>query len=260
MIKRMVLRWEYENDVLDSSPEGFYDVNLSDPNNVVPTFDPDVPGAVGAYSAVFNGVDQQVRALVNPVHTPFDLGYTLTMWVKAATTNQPWHATMFNNDAPSDDFQIEINGSGQYLYYGSASGVFGPVSTEWVHLAVVCDGVDTTLYYNLRGDDAVVLTNVADNNFGSFQVGINRSQSTYFAGSIDDVKVWNYPRSYAELASDDDGPDPDPSDYYDVTGIGVCQQQPEMDLDDDCKVGLSDFAKLAESWLLCGLIPNTTCQ
>ncbi len=257
-IKRMVLDWALEYDFGDSSGEGNHAViySVSDPNN--PTFSTDVPGAVGTYSASFDGQIQQIQVPVDP-NQGFHSGYTLTLWLKSAVWSQPQYTGLFNtNNMTTEGFQLDFsNSANQYRYHTlTVDGIFGPASTEWVHLAIVCDGTDTTLYYNLEGDNAVLLEGTSDIDFNQFQVGCNRNSSAFFSGLIDDVKIWNYPRAFAELASSVD----DPSDYFEVTGKGVCESHPEMDLDGDCKVSISDLSTLAAQWLMCGLQPVEACS
>lgn len=42
--------------------------------------------------------------------------------------------------------------------------------------------------------------------------------------------------------------------------VPVCENKPDMDFDNDCKVGLSDFVLFAQEWLLCGLQPQDSCN
>lgn len=249
-IKRQVLNWAFESNFVDSSGEGHDAVvnSMSDPNN--PTFSTDVPGAVGSYSAYFDGIKQKLTtAALDPNTNNYLSGFTVSMWVKPEALPQPNFAGLFNNNnGGPQDFQLEILNGTNYSYRGGATQTFGTATTDWVHIAVVCDGTSTDLYRNLEGDDKVV-ANVADNVFGIFQVGCNRAEDVFFNGYIDDVKVWNYPLTFGELAAD----------YWVVTGHGACLSHPTYDFNGDCLVNLNDFAAFAADWLNCGLYPQSEC-
>lgn len=255
-VKRQVLYWDFENDFLDRSGEGNHGVVGSDPNFPAPTFEADVPGAVGLKSAKFDGVNQRLTAPIDPNNGTFHAGFTLTMWVRPATVSQIINVSMFNNNnGGANDFQIEFFTGDVFRYNGTDVQIITPAVTDWIHLAVVCDGTTTTIYPNLEGDDAVV-SNGADIVFGQFQIGCNRAADKYYNGLIDDVQIWNYPRTYEELVTADD----DAADYYDVKQKAACKTHPLWDLDGDCKVSLTDLMQLAGAWLNCGLYPQQECH
>ena len=106
---------------------------------------------------------------------------------------------ILSNNSTSSDFQIDTDGGdpGNYRYWGTSGTVLGPVSSEWVHLAVSCDGVTTDTYYNGL---LVATLNVADARFGQIAIGINRAADNQFGGTIDDVRLYNRALSDAEVA------------------------------------------------------------
>ncbi len=126
--------------------------------------------------------------------------YTVSVWVKAASLAQPQYCSVFNNNAAASDFQIDIDGTdpGNYHYRGTANKVIGPVSsTDWVHLAVRCDGTVTDLYYNGL---QVATLNLADTQFGQIAFGVNRAQDYWYAGLIDEARIYNRALSDGEVA------------------------------------------------------------
>ncbi len=124
--------------------------------------------------------------------------YGLSLWVKTDLFAQDQYSGLFNNNSSSADFQIETDGTdpGNYRYQGSAVRVLGPVTSNWVHLAVSCDGVTTHLYYNGL---YVATIDVADARFGQIAFGINRGMNNRFGGAIDEVRLYNRALSDAEV-------------------------------------------------------------
>jgi hypothetical protein len=78
-----------------------------------------------------------------------------------------------------------------------------------------------------------------------------------FTGYLDEVRIWNYPRTAEDIVGD----------YYNVTGVAPCYQPnfPGSVFDvagavdgsgdpiGDCKVDIQDFAEFANSWLANGI-------
>ena len=126
--------------------------------------------------------------------------YSVSLWAKTEFFAQPEWYSLFNNNSTNPDFQIDVDGTdpGNYRYNGSSGqGILGPVTSAWVHLAVSCDGSQTSIYYNgLR----VNTISAADTLFGQIAIGINRGMTLIFAGSIDDLRVYNRALSDAEAA------------------------------------------------------------
>jgi hypothetical protein len=123
---------------------------------------------------------------------------SVALWVKTDLFAQDQYSGLFNNNSSSADFQLEMDGTdpGNYRYQGSAVRVLGPASSDWVHLAVSCDGVATRLYYNGL---YVATIDVADTRFGQIALGINRGMNNRFGGVIDDVRLYNRALSDAEV-------------------------------------------------------------
>lgn len=73
---------------------------------------------------------------------------------------------------------------------------------------------------------------------------------------MDDIQIYNYalePYTVAQLYADV------------IQDASICIENPEMDLGGpegtpDCKVNLYDFVKIAEEWLLCNLVPSSSCD
>ena len=83
----------------------------------------------------FDGVDDiATHVLPSPVTLAT---YTLSLWVKPDGVNQANYVSFFNSGSTGQDFQIGFDGGGRYKIFGDGgSGVFGPATVDWSHLAV----------------------------------------------------------------------------------------------------------------------------
>jgi len=151
-------------------------------------------GKIGQAISLDNIDDHVVHAFDQDVVWP---AYTVSLWVRTDVFNQDIYSGLFNNNSASSDFQIEMNGSDNYVHRGAAATIVGPVSSDWVHLCAACDGTQTSLYYNGL---LAATVNAAETNFGQIAIGINRGMSNRAAATIDDVRVYNRSLPYAEVA------------------------------------------------------------
>lgn len=154
-----------------------------------------VPGRVGQ-GMDFDGVNDY--ASYNFSDTVWSNGYTISLWVRPDTINQPTFTSVFSNDSASNDFQIEADGT-SYEFRPTTTTIGPIVANQWTHLAVSYNpvGPRTYLYYN--GELVGNLLGVAHNNFGEITVGTNRSRQHCFDGTIDEVKVYNTRLTHAEV-------------------------------------------------------------
>ncbi len=125
---------------------------------------------------------------------------SVSLWARTETLTQAINSGLFNNNSADNDFQFDMDGSdpGFYRYNGTGGNSrFGPVTNEWVHLAMSCDGTTTSLYYN-----GLFVTSLdqANTQYGQIAVGINRGMAVMFEGEIDEVRVYNRALSHGEIA------------------------------------------------------------
>jgi hypothetical protein len=80
--------------------------------------------------------------------------------------------------------------------------------------------------------------------------------STYFEGLVDDFSLWQ-----GVLPWDDEDGDPT-NDILSLYGTWVCPEdsKPVLDYDNDCRVGIGDFALMAQEWMFCGQWPSALCD
>jgi len=187
-----------------------------------------------------------------PAVGTYDGPFTVALWVKAATTNQPTATSVFNSfhnptaGATEDSFQIDIEAvvPPRYrLYRNSTWLAFGPVRTQWVHLAVTYDGTTITTYQDGVPKDT---DTPADGPlFRDCLVGVNRYMTSYFEGLIDEVRVYRRALAPGEIEwlvadPDDDGM----ADAWEIRHFGDNaheQGDPEDDWDGDGFLNLYEY-------------------
>jgi len=179
-----VCQWKFDGNANDSSA---YSRNGTE--NGGPTYASGYDGQ----AIVLDGIDDYV---VYSFAQQTWSAYTVAVWVRTDTLGQDQYSSVFNNNSSGADFQIDVDGADNYRYRGTAAGLFGAVSASWIHLAATCDGSNTTLYYNGISVGTVA---AADTVFGRFAVGVNRNTANWFAGSVDDVRIYDRALSPAEI-------------------------------------------------------------
>ncbi|MDE0821818.1 MAG: DUF2341 domain-containing protein, partial [Opitutales bacterium] len=147
----------------------------------------------------FDGKDDKVtRTLAaKTTYTKF----TLSIWAKPEVTGQADSSSIFSSGNTGKDFQIQVDGAspGEWEYNGDKVGgkKLGVVTTDWTHIAVICDGTNTKLYFN--GEEKYDIANKQDNMFENFRIGVNRGSDKHFKGLIDDVRIYDSALNAAEL-------------------------------------------------------------
>jgi len=171
----------------------------------------------------FNGISDSVTARLEAEETW--QAYTVAVWAKANVLWQSNNSCVFANhttyDVDTPSMQISFDTMNNYQYHGSVDEIIGPVTTAWVHLAVACDGLTTTVYYN-GNLVSTMATGAGDPVFAKFAIGINRAEDNWFDGAVDDLRVYNRVLTQEEIqlvlridplrawnASPDDGSTPE---------------------------------------------------
>ena len=133
--------------------------------------------------------------------------YTLSIWVKSNSDNQPIYASYFSSHHPnSDGFQLDSDGNGNYRFLSiNGTITIAPISTEWSHVVLVAetnenDEEKTTVYFN---GDSVGSINYVDNNWTKIDLGRNRNQDGNGYGNyrVDNVIMWDIPLSSEQIQS-----------------------------------------------------------
>ncbi|MCP4257413.1 MAG: LamG domain-containing protein [Planctomycetes bacterium] len=190
----LVVRWGLDEGsgttAFDSSGNGNDGEFIGDPQWV------DGHGGGGALQ--FDGDDDNVLySLEEATAWP---AFSITFWVKATTLGQDNYSSPFSGHFPnSAGFQIDVEGGDPGSYRVNPSGLlFGTASIDWVHLALIAEGTAAKLYYNGELTNEGTLN---DSIINQFRLGQNRNDSNTFAGTVDDLRVYDHAISEVELLS-----------------------------------------------------------
>ena len=206
-----------------------------------------VAGHQSAGALQFDGVDDYVVYSFGQIQT-FATA-SVALWVKADTLGQPVYCSPFSSHFPNTaGFQVDVDGGnpGNYRINPNSGNqfAFGTVTTDWIHLALTIESTSMNLYYN--GDWASSNTLVdTDVVFNQFAIGVNRNRNWWFAGTIDDLRVYDHILSEAEILSTMTGepwpyafgPDPADSVLHESTWLNLAWTPGQLAVSHDVYLG-----------------------
>jgi hypothetical protein len=161
-----------------------------------------------AGAASFNGSSSLVTI---PDSSSLDLKGALTLeaWVQPSALGTSWRTVVFKEQPGGMVYSLYANGRasvplgqvniGGEREAGGASQL--PVGT-WTHLALTYDGASLRLYVNGTLVRTVAQTGSIASSAGALRIGGNTIWSEWFAGLVDDVRVYDRGLSAAEIAAD----------------------------------------------------------
>ncbi len=142
---------------------------------------------------------------------------TVAGWAKASTTAIPSWTSVFGfaPDGTTDGtyFDIEVDNAGNYVVHIQGwEAVICPVDTQWHHFAATYSGSGGNWYLDGRsvGSEAGAVGTI-----DQVRIGARLSNSHYFPGLVDDVRIYNKALTLDEIKKVVAGPkayDPDPAD------------------------------------------------
>jgi len=179
-----------------------------------------VNGYNSAGALQFDGVDDYVVYALDQAETFATL--SVALWVRTDSLGQPVYCSPFSSHYPNTaGFQVDVDGGnpGDYRINPNSGNQFsfGPVTLDWIHLALTIEDSSMNLYYNgiWASSNTLVDTDLV---FNQFAIGVNRNRNWWFAGTIDDLRVYDHVLSEAEVLSTMSGEPwpyafgPDPAD------------------------------------------------
>ena len=156
----------------------------------------------------FNGTSSMVSV---PDNNTLDLtnGMTLSAWVYPTSSTATWRTIMLKEN--TSDLVYALYGSGDTsvpqglrVSGGATKAALGatalPVNT-WTNLAVTYDGSNLRLYVNGTLTSTTAATGNMANSTLPLRIGANAIWGEYFAGRIDEVRVFNRALAAAEVTT-----------------------------------------------------------
>ncbi len=251
----LVAEFNFENDlnntVSDSNGTGYVGEEIGEM-----TYD---AGKVGNAIA-FNGTDEYVQTECFVRNS-----YTIEMWVKTeqtAGTGGWWlGAGLVDGEMPGNvaDYGVVLSGTGFALGSGPSSTTIvsgKPINDGLWHYCVATRDIDTgdmKVYVDgqMEGTAEDQDTGITQNVTDFLNIGKIRSDSRYFDGMIDEIKIYNYAIDEMTVAAKYVAYEPDAS-----VCIQTLKPSTTLDLHEDCVINVLDFAEIAESWLDCAIYPD----
>jgi len=157
----------------------------------------------------FDGVDDYIEVLNNN-SLDFTVNLTISLWLKTTSSLGAGVISKQNNNTGggSPKYIIDIGDTGQVRFFGyigtNPVGIttrLGPSynNGEWHHITGTFNGTDWSIY----GDGALIQTYIEsctlENSIYPIYIGARNNNSTFFKGSIDDVRIYNAALSSAQI-------------------------------------------------------------
>ena len=195
--------------------QALYLLNVNITDVMAPTvLSTTLPTAYSAGSAVtFDGVNDYINVPDSASLRPTSL--TLEGWVNFAAVGGT--RLLFSKVAgtgTSDSYAVWHDGSNLRAVIGDAAGTgtqlavgFTPTVGQWYHIAFTFD--NNSRYQALYVNGALVASGISNKSIGydanPLQIGVeyeNQALSFWFAGSMDEIRLWNTARSNVAIQTD----------------------------------------------------------
>ncbi|MEN6309258.1 MAG: LamG-like jellyroll fold domain-containing protein [Anaerohalosphaeraceae bacterium] len=262
VVHRQVAHWtlnaaDFSNSLYqDISGEG----HPADPNGASPVFDAGV--IVGSEGVSMDAQGFASAGTWNPSN--YSNAFTVSMWIKWNGSNSSYQNLLSKMDSwAADDMMWQFgisteNTVGIIRSGGSTIANGSPVVGEWEFIALTFNGTTATVYRVVDGNVYFLTT------AGSFSLGTDTAATLWlgasagggqlFNGIMDDIQIFNYSKDPVAIA-----------DLYnqvlsrDFCVLAYGSAEFDLDVNNNCRIELGDFAALAANWMGCGLYPETAC-
>lgn len=165
--------------------------------------------ATGRYGAAlaFNGSNRRVD-IANSASLQLTTAMTLEAWVRPTTVNSAWRDVIYKGN---DNYYLSATTTtsgrpaGGAIAGGSHVEAFGTAAlavNTWTHLATTYDGAALRLYVNGALVSTVARTGTIATSTNPLQIGGDSIFGQYFAGMIDEVRVYNSALTQAQIQTD----------------------------------------------------------
>jgi hypothetical protein len=135
-------------------------------------------------------------------------GMTLEAWVNP-TKNTAWRTAIMKERTGDLDWALYASGSAKPSAWANTSGGMGsvtgptaPALNAWTHLAATYDATTIRLYVNGTQVATAARTGALTSSTGALRLGGNGLWSEWFAGQLDDVRIYNTSLTAAQVQAD----------------------------------------------------------
>ena len=165
----------------------------------------------------FNGTSGRVTVPDAPA-LHLSTAMTLETWVNASSGNTHWRDLIYKgNDnyylsGSSDPNNRPAGGALIGATYGEVYATAALATNTWTHLALTYDGSSERLYVNGAQVASLAKTGTIATSTNPLTIGSDPIYGQYFAGLIDDVRVYNVALTAAQIQTDMNTPVPGSGD------------------------------------------------
>jgi hypothetical protein len=139
-------------------------------------------------------------------------GMTLEAWVYP-TKNTGWRTAVMKERSGDLTWALYASGSAKPSAWaatstgmGSATGPTAPALNTWTHMAATYDGSAVRLYVNGTQVASAPQTGPLAGSTGALRLGGNSLWAEWFAGRLDDVRIYNTALSGTQIQTDMSSP------------------------------------------------------
>jgi hypothetical protein len=267
MTERLVARWEFDNNLDDTSPTDGWHGSIVDPNaaNAVSPNVSFVTGGnqiQGTHAVHIDNITGEGYVLIDGSEGAFDFyrdGLTVSVWIKRADFPEPldWWDPIITypgfrvvSTYPNNWLYPEILGVGSYWLSGG-----GVDDGNWHLVTMTYDGETMRAYLDGVNEYVQDGTATVQEELRSLSIGGimgDLGDSDRITATLDDIQIYSYALSSVDVAIL----------YTDLAGGTICVQDDDSlpslqwDSDGNCRVDMNDLASFAADWMNCREVPT----
>src|SRR6478735_4563038 len=155
----------------------------------------------------FNGTNARVN-VPNAASLQLSTGMTLEAWVNPSAVSSAWRDVIYKGN---DNYYLEATSTNASRpdagmiaggSYADAVGTSALAANTWTYLTETYDGSTLRLYVNGTQVASVAHTGAIATSTNALQIGGDTIYSQYFAGLIDEVRIYNVALTAAQIQTD----------------------------------------------------------
>lgn len=256
--RQLIAHWTFDNDLIDDTGNGWDGTTMSTVTSAAK--DPNFASGRVGQAIDLDGTETYVD-LPDGLQDDLRSGLTWSVWAYPRTAANWARFLSFNNGAASDNIFFSRIGTGTTLRFNVNRGATGSSLDAanamelnvWQMFTVTMSPTgEAALYKNgvQLSTGTVQMPNVLART--NSWIGRSAWPDALYNGLLDDIRIYNHALSQEEVALLYTTTTPE-EDY-------ICFEGPlEYDLNNDCRVNLTDVAVLAQWWLECQRVPTSAC-